>query len=117
MAVQSEIPGTEHKGQDKQLNEMMEGRRKTSKTRKRWQDREVEEGAAIERYMLDKGLTVYVHKTHVPQLIAKINTKSKLILDEYEDPNADGDLEENADIEEAGPSEQRAKRKSAPAEA
>lgn len=116
MATQTEIPGTEHPHGDKQLDELLAARRKTSKMRKKWQDREVEEGEQIAARMKEKKFEVYVAHNHSPPLIARLKPSEKLKIDEYEDGSSDTDLDD-AEVEEATPSEQKAKKKTAAAEA
>lgn len=120
MAKQSVIPGMERANGDKELDEMIAARRKTSKMRKKWQDREIEEGGAIERHMQEKKITFYVNKDHSPPLYAKLGTSTKLKIDEYEDDEvvaADDDETDDGPAAAAEPGEQKARKKSASAEA
>lgn len=118
MGTQAEIPGMEHPHGDKQLDDLLAARRKTSKTRKKWQDREIEEGAAIVARMKEKKIASYVSTTHNPPLIVRLKPSEKLKLEVFEEtPENEGD-DDGDEIETAPVGEQKAsKKKSAAAEA
>lgn len=115
MARQQEIPGMEHPHGDKKLDAMIDDRRKASKKRKKYNDQETDLAAEIQAHMEEKGHEVYVATTLNPPIRVRLsNGKKKVVFDEYDDAN---DVDDDDDIEEAGADEQKAKRKSTPAEA
>lgn len=78
MGRQSEIPGTERPHGDKQLDEMAEQLRKSSKRRKKAQDTEVADKSAIIARMKEKKLTIYECRDVSPPLIIKLNSKDNV---------------------------------------
>jgi hypothetical protein len=116
MATQKEIPGMEHPHGDKQLDDLLAARRKTSKTRKKWQDREIEEGEAIIARMKEKKIASYVSTVHNPPLIVRLKPSEKLKLEVFEEGGEEHD-EDGDDVEVAEAGSQKAAKKSAPAEA
>jgi hypothetical protein len=117
MARQTELKGFEHPHGDKELDEMIEGRRKTSKQRKKWQDREVEEGDAILAKLREKGIKFYVNRNFNPPLYAKLKAGAeKLEIDEYEEGTG-GSVDAAEELPDVEPGSQKATKKSAPAEA
>lgn len=97
MARQQTLEGMEHPHGDKELDALIEARRKSSKMRKKWSDREVADGEAIAQKMRDKGITVYVDRESSPPIIAKLTPTTKLKLDEFEDESNEVDDDEDDD--------------------
>lgn len=78
MKRQTEIPGTERPHGDKQLDEMAVQLRKSSKRRKKAQDGETADKAAIIARMKEKKIKVYECRDVVPPLVIKLATKDNV---------------------------------------
>jgi hypothetical protein len=93
-AKQLQIAGTERPHGDDQLDGMAMALRKSSKGRKKAQDREVADKSALISAMKEKKLTIYECRDVTPPLIIKLSQKDqvRVEVDDSEEHSED-DLE------------------------